>query len=85
MHIALKKIRYDLMRYLPRGSEEQVEDIYNIAKEAYYETEKGKDELKKLEKLKVKQNSIKVENKATKIVAEKINRVADKSETLENK
>lgn len=93
MHIALKKIKYELERFLPRGSEEQIEDIYEVAKLAFYETPKGKKELEKLEKLKekAKQKSIKIENKVVaneKVInniTEKLNRVADNSETLKNK
>jgi hypothetical protein len=52
MHIALKKIQFDLQRFLPRGSEEQIEDIYNIAKDEYYRTEKGIKELAETKKSK---------------------------------
>lgn len=70
MHIALKKIKYDLERFLPKGSEEQIEDIYEVAKREYFETEKGKKELEKLNQLKqkAKQKSIIIENK---VIADK--------------
>lgn len=45
MHIALKKIKFDLIRFLPKGSDEQIEDIYNIVKDAYFKTESSKKEL----------------------------------------
>lgn len=44
MHIALKKIKFDLERFLPRGSEEQIEEIYNIAKEEYCKMVKEREE-----------------------------------------
>jgi hypothetical protein len=41
MHIGLKKIKYELIRLLSKGSEEQIEEIYNIAKEEFLKTSKG--------------------------------------------
>ena len=50
MHIALKKIEFELNRFLPKGSDEQVESIYFLAKEEY--------DLRMKEKTSFKQNDI---------------------------
>lgn len=43
MHIALKRISYDLNRFLPKGSDEQVEEIYNLVLNYFKTTKKGKE------------------------------------------
>lgn len=47
MHIALKKIKFDLERYLKRGSEEQIDEIYDIVYGEYCKTERGMKEVEK--------------------------------------
>ena len=44
MHIALKKVRNDLERYLPKGSEEQAVEIYDIVKDFFFRLPVGKEE-----------------------------------------
>ena len=49
MHIALKKIKNDLERFLKKGSEEQIIEIYDVALQEYCKTEKGMKEAEKIE------------------------------------
>jgi hypothetical protein len=63
LHIKLKQIRSELIRYLPKGSEEQAEDIYNICKDYYFTLPIADDEKNKIKNLEkkifdLKQNSI---------------------------
>lgn len=48
MHFTLKRIINDLHKYLQKGSEEQIVDVYEFVRAEYLKTEKGKKEMEEI-------------------------------------
>lgn len=51
MHIRLKRARGELIRYLPKGSDEQIIDLFEIVRDHYYSLPEGEKEKNKIETL----------------------------------
>jgi hypothetical protein len=88
LHIKLKQIRSELIRYLPKGSDEQVEDLYNICKDYYFTlpiADDEKNKIKNLEKeiFELKQNNIPASIESSEIIKNLRKEIFDLQEEIE--
>jgi hypothetical protein len=65
MHIGLTRLKNELVRFLPKGSPEQVAGIYEIVRDYYLKTPAGKKEANKIKDLESKIKQLEKTNKPT--------------------